>query len=124
MKSILSPYDDFKFNEYFLNYIKSQLKKHCIKIKDENRKYFLDDSRNYFTPEDIVDSLSLNGRVIYFSNRALINHAVYDLSQRFWYDELKFANNLIRKIYLIYKRKNNQIQQSKLSREKKSTYVR
>ena len=124
MKSILSPYDDFKFNEYFLNYIKSQLKKHCTKIKDEDRKYFLDDSRNYFTPEDIVDSLSLNGRVIYFSNRALINHAVYDLSQRFWYDELKFANNLIRKIYLIYKRKDNQIQQSKLSREKKSTYVR
>lgn len=124
MKSILSPYDDFKFNEYFLNYIKSQLKKHCAKIKDEDRKYFLDDSRNYFTPEDIVDSLSLNGRLIYFNNRALINHAVYDLSQRFWYDELKFANNLIRKIYLIYKRKDNQIQQSKLSREKKSTYVR
>lgn len=93
-------------------------------MKNEDRRYYLDDSRNYFTPEDILESLGLNGRVIRFNNRDLINHAVYDLSQRFWYDEMKNANNLIHRLYLEYKRQTNSIQQRKLSREKKSTYVR
>lgn len=124
MKSILSPYDDFHFNEFLLKYIKKRLKRHIAKIKDEDSKYYLDDSRKYFTPEDILNSLSLNGRVIYFNNRNLINHAVYDLSQRFWFDEFKTTNNMIRKIYLEYKRLDPEFQQSKLSREKKSTYVR
>lgn len=124
MKSILSPYDDFHFNEFLLKYIKKRLKRHIAKIKDEDRKYYLDDSRKYFTPEDILNSLSLNGRVIYFNNRNLINHAVYDFSQRFWFDEFKTTNNMIRKIYLEYKRLDPEFRQSKLSREKKSTYVR
>lgn len=93
-------------------------------IKNEDRRYYLDDSRNYFTPEDVLDSLILNGRVIQFNNRNLINHAVYDLSQRFWYEEMKITNNLVRRLYLEYKRQTNSIQQRKLSREKKSTYVR
>jgi hypothetical protein len=124
MKSILSPYDDFQFNEYLLQYLKCRLKKHISLIKNEDRKYYLDDSRNYFTPEDILESLGLNGRVIRFNNRDLINHAVYDLSQRFWYDEMKNTNNLIHRLYTEYKRQTNPIQQRKLSREKKSTYVR
>ena len=124
MKSILSPYDDAQFNDYLLQYIKSKLKKRVSKIKSEDRKYYLSDSRDYFTPEDILDSLILSGRVISFSNRELINHAVYDLSQRFWYDELKRANNLIYRLYLEYKRQINSIQQRKFSREKKSTQVR
>lgn len=124
MKSILSPYDDSQFNEYLLKYLKCRLKKHISMIKNEDRKYYLDDSRDYFTPEDILDSLNLNGRVIRFNNRDLINHAVYDLSQRFWYDEMKNTTNLIHRLYLEYKRQTSQIQQRKLSREKKSTYVR
>ena len=124
MKSILSPYDDFQFNEYLLQYLKCRLKKHISLIKTEDRKYYLDDSRNYFTPEDILDSLGLNGRVIRFNNRDLINHAVYDLSQRFWYDEMKTTTNLIYRLYLEFKRQTSSIQQRKLSREKKSTYVR
>lgn len=124
MKSILSPYDDLQFNEYLLQYLKCRLKKHISMIKSEDRKYYLDDSRNYFTPEDIIDSLGLNGRVIRFNNRDLINHAVYDLSQRFWYDEMKNTTNLIYRLYLEYKRQTDSIQQRKLSREKKSTYMR
>ena len=124
MKSILSPYDDLCFNEFLLKYIKKRLKRHIAKIKDEDRKYYLDDSRRYFTPENILNSLSLNGRVIYFSNRDLINHAVYNLNQRFWFDELKTVNNMIRKIYLEYKRLDPKFQQSKLSRDKKAIYMR
>lgn len=124
MKSILSPYDDSQFNEYLLQYLKRRLKKHVSMIKNEDRKYYLDGSRNYFTPEDILESLGLNGRVICFSNRDLINYVVYDLSQRFWYDEMKNTNNLIYRLYLEYKRQTNSIQQRKLSREKKSTYTR
>jgi hypothetical protein len=124
MKSILSPYDDLQFNEYLLQYLKCRLKKHISLINNEDRKYYLDGSRNYFTPEDILESLGLNGRVIRFNNRDLINHAVYDLSQRFWYDEMKNTTNLIYRLYLEYKRQTNSIQQRKLSREKKSTYVR
>lgn len=124
MKSILSPYDDSQFNEYLLQYLKHRLKKHISMIKNEDRRYYLDDSRNYFTPEDILESLILNGRVIQFNNMNLINHAVYDLSQRFWYEEMKITNNLVRRLYLEYKRQTNSIQQRKLSREKKSTYVR
>lgn len=124
MKSILSPYDDSQFNEYLLQYLKSRLKRRISMIKDEDRKYYLDRNRDYFTPDDILDSLDLNGRVIRFSNRELINHAVYDLSQRFWYDEMKTTNNLIHRLFLEYKRQTNSIQQRKLSREKKSTYMR
>ena len=116
MKSILSPYDDAQFNDYLLQYVKSKLKKRISKIKSEDRKYYLSDNRDYFTPEDILDSLILSGRVISFSNRELINHAVSDISQRFWYDELKHANNVIYSLYIEYKRQINSIQQRKFSR--------
>ena len=123
MKSILSPYDDVNFNEFLLKYIKKSLKKKCLVFTRDNeeRKYFLDeDSRDYYTPDDIIKSLKLNGRVIYFSNKELINYAVYDLSQRFWYDTMRDINNIIRKLYLEYKRSDESIQQRKLSHEKRA----
>ncbi len=123
MKSILSPYDDVNFNEFLLKYIKKSLKKKCLVLTRDNeeRKYFLDeDSRDYYTPDDIIKSLKLNGRVIYFSNKELINYAVYDLSQRFWYDTMRDINNIIRKLYLEYKRSDESIQQRKLSHEKRA----
>lgn len=110
MKSIFSPYDDIYFNEYLLQYIKHRLRRHISKIKNEDRRYYLGDGKSYFTPENILDSLVLSNRRIYFNNRSLINHAVYDLSQRFWYDEMKNASNLIYKIFLEYKRQDRSIQ--------------
>lgn len=128
MKSILSPYDDVSFNEYLLQYIKKRLKQKCaIFTKDDaDRRYFLDDDDplNYYTSDDIIKSLQLNGRVVYFSNQELINHAVYDLSQRFWYDELSHINNIIHKIFLDFKRtlinEENSLQPRKLSHNKRA----
>ena len=125
MKSILSPYDDRNFNEYLLQYIKKRLKSKCfVFTKDEeDRKYFFEKgSRNYYTPDDVINTLKLNGRHIYFSNQQLINYIVYDLSQRFWYDELKIINNMVHKIYLEYRRfaPEFEIQQRKLSHNKRA----
>jgi hypothetical protein len=126
MKSILSPYDDTNFNNYLLQYVKKRLAKKCrvFTKDDEERKYFLDkDSRDYYTPDDVIKSIELvNGRVIRFGNQKLINYIVYDLSQRFWYDELKHINNSIHALYLRFKRFSEEfaIQQRKLSREKKA----
>ena len=106
MKSILSPYDDYNFNIFLLAYIKKRLKQKCfVFTKDEeDRKYFFEkDSRDYYTPDDVINTLKLNGRHIYFSNKQLINYIVYDLSQRFWYDELKHINNMIHTLYIKYK---------------------
>lgn len=127
MKSILSPYDDVLFNEYLLQYVKKRLKQKCaIFTKDDaDRRYFLDedDPLNYYTPDDIIKSLQLNGRVVYFSNQNLINHAVYDLSQRFWYDEMSHINNTVHKLFLDYKRtlidEDKSIQPRKLSHNKR-----
>lgn len=124
MKSILSPYDDANFNEYLLQYIKKRLKKKSsIFTKDEERKYYLDkDPLNFYTPDDIIKSLELVGRTIRFGNQKLVNHAVYDLSQRFWYEEMKHINNIIRKIFLDYQRVSAEfeVQQRKLSHEKRA----
>lgn len=128
MKSILSPYNDTTFNEYLLDYVKKRLKQKCLVFTkdDSERKYYLDDnSTTYFTYLDIIKSLQLvNGREIRFENQALINHIVYDLSQRFWYNELKNTNNLIHKIYFQYKqvvaREENSLQPRKLSHNKRS----
>ncbi len=125
MKSILSPYDDINFNEYLLTYLKKYLKKKCVVFTkdDEDRKYFLDEnSRDYYTTEDIIKSLQLAGRKIYFNNQSLINYAVYDLSQRFWFDCMNQVNNMIHKLYLEFKRaeEENGIQQRKLSHEKRA----
>lgn len=128
MKSILSPYNDTTFNEYLLDYVKKRLKQKCLVFTkdDSERKYYLDDNNTtYFTYLDVIKSLQLvNGREIRFDNQALINHIVYDLSQRFWYNELKNANNLIHKIYFQYKqvvaREENSLQPRKLSHNKRS----
>ena len=92
---------------------------------DTERRYFLDDNpMNYYTSDDIIKSIQLNGRLLYFSNQELINHAVYDLSQRFWYDELKHINNAIHKIFLDFKRmalsEENSLQPRKLSHVKRA----
>lgn len=123
MKSILSPYDDFNFNTYLLQYVKKRLTRRYKQLtKDgDDRKYFLEEnSRDYYTPEDLIDSVKLNGRSVYFSNSKLINYVVYDLSQRFWYDEFKHINNTVRKLYLEFVRisKEFDLQQKRLSNEK------
>ena len=124
MKYILSPYDDVDFNVYLLEYIKKSLKKRCrIFSKDDSaRKHYLhEDSDDFYTPDDIIKSLELRGRSIQFCNQLLINHAVYDLSQRFWYEELSHINNIIHKLYLEFKRLPTLgIQQRKLSHVKQS----
>lgn len=125
MKSILSPYNDHYFNEFLLKYTKKRLLEKCYKFTkdEEERKYFFEkNSRNYYTPNDIINTLQLNGRCIYFSNPPLINYIVYDLSQRFWYDELKIVNNMVHKIYLEYRRfaPAFEIQQRKLSHKKRA----
>lgn len=113
MKSILSPYDDIEFNNFLLQYLKKRLLHRCkVFVKDdEERKYFLEkNSRDYYTPLDVIKSIELvNGRVIRYSNQKLINYIVYDLSQRFWYDEFNHVNNIIHTLYLRFKGK----QQSK-----------
>lgn len=106
MKSILSPYDDEEFNAYLLNYVKKYFKSKCAVFTkdDEDRKYFLEGKTDkYYTYNDVINTLELRGRVIGFSNRELINHVVYDLSQRFWYEGLKCVNNLIPQLYIKYK---------------------
>ena len=125
MKSILSPNDDVNFNNFLLQYVKKRLAKKCkVFIKDdEERKYFLDkDSRDYYTPDDIIKSIELNGRMIRFANQKLINYVVYDLSQRFWYEELKHINNIVRSLYFKFVRisKEFELQQRKMSHEKKA----
>lgn len=124
MKSILSPYDDKYFNEYLFTYIQKRLLNRCFKYtdSDEDRRYFFEDSRHYYTPNDIINTLKLNGRRIYFSNQPLINYIVYDLGQRFWYDELKNINNIVHKIYLEYRSfaAGFEIQQRKLSHNKRA----
>ena len=126
MKSILSPYDDVNFNNYLLQYVKKRLAFKCkvFTKDDEERKYFLEEnSRDYYTPDDVIKSIELvNGRMIRFCNQKLINYIVYDLGQRFWYEELKHINNAVHKIFLEYKRVSVEfeIQQRKISHEKRA----
>lgn len=106
MKAILSPYNDNIFNKYLLKYIKQRLRdRSSVFIRDdENRQYFLEDSKVGYTDNDIIDSLTLNGKLISFSNKKLVDHAVYDLSQRFWYEEMNRINNEIHMIYLKFQK--------------------
>ncbi len=106
MKAILSPYNDNTFNKYLLKYIKQCLRdRSSVFIRDdENRQYFLEDSKIGYTDNDIIDSLTLNGKLISFSNKKLVDHAVYDLSQRFWYEEMNRINNEIHMIYLKFQK--------------------
>ena len=105
MKSILSPYDDTRFNEYVLLYLKRRLRKRVLPAlkADERRYYINEDIRSYKTAMDIINSLALKGRVIYYSNSKLVNYAVYDLGQRAWYEELKHVYNLIYRLYFEYR---------------------
>ena len=127
MKSILSPYDDINFNNYLLQYVKKRLARKCkvFTKDDEERKYFLEEnSRDYYTPDDVIKSIELvNGRMIRFGNQKLINYIVYDLSQRFWYEELKHINNIVRRLYLQFKQISSEfeIQQRKISRSEEHT---
>lgn len=106
MKAMLSPYNDNIFNKYLLKYIKQCLRdRSSVFIRDdENRQYFLEDNKVGYTDNDIIDSLTLNGKLISFSNNKLVDHAVYDLSQRFWYEEMNRINNEIHMIYLKFQK--------------------
>lgn len=97
MKSIVSPFDDIDFNKFLLRLCKVRLKKSIEKIKD-NRPYEV--FGNKYSTSDILKLLTLRGRVIYFSDSRLLNYLVYDLSQRFWYEDLNFINNAIHYLYL------------------------
>lgn len=103
MKYILSPYNDADFNKYVLTLIKRELKCKAAPYVIENETIYELDGKK-FTPNDIINSLILFSNKIYFSNNKLVNYAVYDLSQRFWYDTLNTANNIIRKLYFQYRR--------------------
>ena len=103
MKSILSPYNDVDFNKYLLSYIKKSLRNKCLKFNITNNVYRLDDNSKTYTNDDIINSIHLKNRLIYFSNQKLINHAVYDLCQRFWYEEVKNIYNMIHILYIEYK---------------------
>lgn len=122
MKSILSPYDDTVFNEYLLEYTKKYLKSKCYNLtKDYERKYYLDeDKKKYNTPDDIIDSLSLNRRTIYFKNKKLVNYAVYDLGQIFWYDCIKQIALIVPKLHFEFKarQRSYMIQQRNIERRK------
>ena len=124
MKSILSPYDDINFNNYLLQYVKKRLLRKCriFTRDDSERRYFLNkDSSDYYTTDDVIKSLELvNGKVIRFSNQQLINYIVYDLNQRFWFDELNHINNIIHSLYLKFTRFSEEfvIQQRKVSHKK------
>lgn len=126
MKSILSPYDDINFNNYLLQYVKKRLLCKCkVFAKDDTEhKYFLDkNSKDYYTQDDVIKSIELvNGRIIRFGNQRLINYIVYDLGQRFWYEELKHIANIIHTLYIKFKRISEEfeIQQRKLSHEKRA----
>lgn len=102
MKYILSPYNDDSFNRYVLKLIRRELRRKSIPFISENKTLYKMDNKEY-TPNDIINSLILVNNKIYFSNNKLVNYAVYDLSQRFWYDTLNTANNMIRNLYLQYR---------------------
>ena len=114
MKAICSPFNDDGFNEYLCSYVKDRLKKRSLifecKYKLDVKE--LDNDNNEiikeieFTPDDVIKSIRRSGRLIYFSNRNLINHVVYDLSQRFWYEELKTINNMIYRLNMEYRSRN------------------
>lgn len=96
MKAIFSPISDDDFNKFLLTVCKSRISKSISSIK-ENRPYELDGKK--YSANDVLDLLVLRNRTIYFSNNKLLNYIVYDLSQRFWYEDLKHINNMI---YLLH----------------------
>lgn len=105
MKVIYSPTEDEAFNEYLVKLIKERLYKRSLffecnySLVNNHTKETTD-----FTASDIIKSIKCSGRLVYFSNKKLIKHVVYNLSQRFWYDEFANIQNTIHKIYLEYKR--------------------
>lgn len=105
MKALVSPVNNKAFNTYLLKYIKRRLLYKCYTFEaydDFKCKYTLETKNGNieYTYHDIINSLSLKGQVIAYSNQKLVNHAVYDLCQRFWYEELKQILNIINHLYL------------------------
>ena len=99
MKSIMSPYNDEGFNKFLYRCCLNRLR--CKALHFES--FSFEFNNNKYTLEDIIKLLKRKGRCIYFSDQKVINHLVYDLSQRFWYEVLKDVNNLVRWLYLQYK---------------------
>lgn len=116
MKSIFSPYNNRSFNKYLLKYVKARLRRRCIVyfMDEDDKKYLLDEEKDNddkgetkeYSVDDVINSISLIGRVICFTNQKLINHIVYDLGQRMWYEELKHINNILPTLYLRFNSKN------------------
>lgn len=69
---------------------------------DEIKVYKLPNSDKTYTIEDVINSIKLNKNIIAYNNQAVINYIVYDLGQRFWYDEFKIISSLIPTLYLKY----------------------
>lgn len=104
MKAIMSPYHNVKFNNCLVKYIQ-----HALKLRskvflsdDEIKVYKLPISDKTYTIEDIINSIKLNKNIITYGNQSVINYIVYDLGQRFWYDEFKTISSLIPTLYLKY----------------------
>lgn len=68
--------------------------------------YFIEDntlSVQSYTTNDIINSIVLHGNIIHFGNEKLITHAVYNLGQRFWVNELSLINCIVDQLYLEYR---------------------
>lgn len=98
MKAIFSPFSEDDFNEYLLNLIRARLKKRAL-IFECTYQVESSDSIKTYKPDDVIALLCRHNRIIKFSNMKLLNHIVYDLGQRFWYEELNSINNTIYDIY-------------------------
>lgn len=105
MKVIHSPYRDNDFNEYLLNYCKARLKQRALIFECQYKVESSHDNEieNTYSIEDVIKLIQRKDNVIFFSNTKLINHIVYDLGQRFWYNELCNINNIVHKLYMIYR---------------------
>lgn len=108
MKSILLHYNDDEFKQFILEYTRSfALRKCTTYFKDEEIKEFSldeeDDSASKYTISDIVKTIAIVNNSIRYTNQQLVNHLVYDLGYRVWYDIFNYINNALPTIYLKYK---------------------
>lgn len=99
MLSIYSHYKDENFNKHLYKLCISTLNKK-IKLYDCTYNF---NNKTYNT-NDVLNTLTLNNNKIYYRDRSLINYIVYDLSQKFWLEQLNIINNMLGKLYLEYRR--------------------
>ena len=112
MREIISPFNDDSFNSYLLKYVKARLKKRALLFIGE----YEFEGKTY-TSNDIIKSIKRQGRKIFYSDYKLITYIIYDLSQRFWSNEFRDINNIIRGLYCEYCAMKNQ-EDSDLNKKK------